>query len=160
MTDGHHLTSTGPQPDGDPVALARGAALLFGVVFLLVGVLGFVPGVTTDLDQLGGSGHHSGAELFGVFQVSVLHNLVHVLFGLLGLAAAFRPRLAPAYLVGSGLVYAALTIYGLVIDHGSDANVVPLDTADTWLHAVLAAALLLIGFAVGSALQRKGQYTR
>jgi predicted Co/Zn/Cd cation transporter (cation efflux family) len=95
-----------------------------------------------------------------VFQVSVLHNLVHVLFGLLGLGAALRPRLAPAYLVGSGIIYAALTIYGLVVDHGSDANVVPLDTADTWLHAVLAAALLLIGFAVGSALQRKGQYTR
>lgn len=160
MPEGQHLSSTGPRPDEDPEVLARGAASLFGALFLAAGVLGFVPGVTTHLDQLSGSGHHSGAELFGVFQVSVLHNLVHVLFGLLGLAAALRPRLAPAYLVGSGIVYAALTIYGLVIDHGSDSNVVPVDTADTWLHAVLAIAMLLIGFAVGSALQRRGRYTR
>ncbi|MDR6120276.1 hypothetical protein QE370_003460 [Aeromicrobium sp. SORGH_AS981] len=160
MPEGQHLSSTGPRPDEDPEVLARGAASLFGALFLAAGVLGFVPGLTTHLDQLSGSGHHSGAELFGVFQVSVLHNVVHLLFGLLGLAAALRPRLAPAYLVGSGIVYAALTIYGLVIDHGSDSNVVPVDTADTWLHAVLAIAMLLIGFAVGSALQRKGQYTR
>lgn len=51
------------------------AALVVGAVFLLVGILGFVPGITTDYDLLGGAGHHSGAKLLGIFQVSVLHNL-------------------------------------------------------------------------------------
>ena len=63
---------------------ARGAAAAVGVVFLLVGALGFIPGVTTDYDSMTFADHESGAELFGVFQVSVLHNIVHVLFGVGG----------------------------------------------------------------------------
>ncbi|MGW0562298.1 DUF4383 domain-containing protein, partial [Streptomyces sp. NPDC003016] len=52
------------------------AALLVGAVFLLVGVLGFIPGVTTDYDTMKFAEHHSEAKLLGVFQVSVLHNIV------------------------------------------------------------------------------------
>lgn len=155
-----HLSSTGPRRDGDPTVLARAAALVFGVVFLLVGVLGFVPGVTTNVDQLSGSGHHSGAELLGLFQVSVLHNVVHLLFGVLGLAAAWRPRFAGAYLVGGGLVYAALTVYGFVIDRTSDANVVPVNTADNWLHLGLAVVMLLVGLAVTLAMRPGARVSR
>lgn len=54
------------------------AALLIGIVFLLVGVLGFIPGVTTNYDSLSGAGHHSEAKLLGIFQVSYLHNAVHL----------------------------------------------------------------------------------
>ncbi len=50
------------------------------VVFLVVGVLGFVLGVTTNYDSMAFAGHESGALLFGVFAVSVLHNLVHLVF--------------------------------------------------------------------------------
>lgn len=147
---------TQPAPeDGDPAVVARGAAGLFGVVFLLVGILGFVPGVTSNVDQLAAGGHHSEAELLGLFQVSVLHNVVHLLFGVAGLAAAARPRLAPAYLVGGGVVYAVLTVYGLVVDQSFKANFVPLNTADNWLHAGLAVAMVLAGVGVGAAL-RKG----
>jgi hypothetical protein len=60
-------------------------AQLVGVVFLLVGILGFIPGITTDYDQLAFAGHDSGALLLGLFMVSVLHNLVHVAFGVAGL---------------------------------------------------------------------------
>ncbi|HLU43103.1 MAG TPA: DUF4383 domain-containing protein, partial [Microthrixaceae bacterium] len=59
---------------GDTAAAARAAAGLVGVVFLLVGVLGFIPGITTNYDAMEFAGHESGAELFGVFQVSILHN--------------------------------------------------------------------------------------
>ena len=62
----------------------QGAAVLVAAAFLVIGVLGFVPGVTTHLDQLQWAGHHSGAELFGVFEVSVLHNLMHLAFGVIG----------------------------------------------------------------------------
>lgn len=142
------------RPDGDPAVVARGGALLFGVAFLLAGVLGFVPGVTSNLGELGAGGHHSGAQLLGIFQVSVLHNVVHLLFGVAGLAVAARPRFAPLYLLGGGAVYAALTVYGIVIDQSSAVNVVPVDTADNWLHAILAFAMLLVGAGVAAALRQ------
>jgi hypothetical protein len=62
-------------------------ALMVEVTFLVAGVLGFIPGVTTGYDALTFAGHHSGAMLFGLFQVSILHNLVHLAFAVAGLAA-------------------------------------------------------------------------
>jgi uncharacterized membrane protein YiaA len=70
------------------------ASAAVGAVFLLVGILGFIPGVTTDYDMLAGAGHHSGAMLFGIFEVSVLHDVVHLLFGVAGLAMARMARTA------------------------------------------------------------------
>jgi hypothetical protein len=61
-------------------AAVQTAALVVGAAFLLVGVLGFVPGITSNFSELSFAGHHSGALLLGVFQVSVLHNVVHLLF--------------------------------------------------------------------------------
>jgi Domain of unknown function (DUF4383) len=66
------------------------AALAVGVVFLAVGVAGFIPGVTTNYDTLALASHHSEALLLGLFQVSILHNIVHLLFGVAGLVAALR----------------------------------------------------------------------
>jgi len=55
------------------------------VAFLLIGVLGFVPGVTSDYGAMEFAGHESGALLLGLFQVSILHNIVHLLYGVAGL---------------------------------------------------------------------------
>jgi Domain of unknown function (DUF4383) len=60
----------------------QSVAALVGVVFVLVGVIGFIPGITTQYHDLSFAGHDSGAKLLGIFQVSILHNLVHLLFGL------------------------------------------------------------------------------
>ncbi|MFF8606618.1 DUF4383 domain-containing protein [Streptomyces sp. NPDC015346] len=121
------------------------AALLVGAVFLLVGVLGFIPGITTDYDSLKFAEHDSHAKLLGIFQVSILHNLVHVLFGVVGMAMARTPGGARAFLIGGGVVYLALWIYGLVIDLDSDANFVPVNSADNWLHLALGAVMVLLG---------------
>jgi hypothetical protein len=121
------------------------AALLMGAVFLLVGILGFVPGVTTDYDSLEFAEHHSGAQLLGIFQVSVLHNLVHLLFGIAGVLMARTPLGARRYLIGGGVVYLALWIYGLVIDLDSKANFVPVNEADNWLHLALGVAMVALG---------------
>ncbi len=121
------------------------AAATVGAVFLLVGILGFIPGVTTDYDMLAGAGHHSGAKLFGIFEVSVLHNVVHLLFGVAGLAMARMARTAQLYLVGGGIVYLALWVYGLVIDKDSSANFVPVNDADNWLHLVLGLGMVALG---------------
>ncbi len=69
-------------------SLVQLAALVVGAVFLLVGVLGFIPGITTHYATLTFAGHDSGAQLVGLFNVSVLHNIVHLLFGVAGLALA------------------------------------------------------------------------
>ncbi|MGW3961786.1 DUF4383 domain-containing protein [Amycolatopsis sp. NPDC005003] len=121
------------------------AAAVVAVVFLLVGVLGFVPGITTGYDRLSFAGHDSMAMLLGVFMVSVLHNIVHLLFGVAGLASARTPRGARLFLIAGGAVYLVLWLYGLLIDHGSDANFVPVNTADNWLHLGLGVGMIALG---------------
>src|SRR5690606_8566331 len=106
------------------------AAMVVGAVFLLVGILGFVPGITSDFDTLQFAGHESEAMLLGIFQVSILHNIVHLLFGVAGLAMARSWSGARTFLIGGGVIYLVLFIYGLVIDHDSSANFVPLNSAD------------------------------
>ncbi|OXM75335.1 MULTISPECIES: DUF4383 domain-containing protein [Amycolatopsis] len=124
---------------------ARAAAGVVGAVFLLVGILGFVPGITTGYDELTFAGHHSGALLLGVFAVSVLHNIVHLLFGVAGLAASRSAGAARAFLIGGGAIYLVLWVYGLVVDEAGSANFVPVNTADNWLHLVLGVAMIALG---------------
>jgi hypothetical protein len=120
-------------------------ARVVGAVFLLVGVLGFIPGITTNYDQMEFAGHMSGAKLLDVFEVSVLHNLVHLLLGIAGLALSRTVSQASAYLVGGGAIYLVLWVYGLVVDQGSDANFVPVNDADNWLHLVLGVGMIALG---------------
>lgn len=127
---------------GSPV---QAAAALVGVAFLVVGVMGFIPGITADRDSLAAAGHESHAELFGLFQVSVLHNVLHLLFGVAGIALARTASGARLVLLGGGATYLALWLYGLVVDEDSQANVVPLNTADNWLHLVLGVGMVALG---------------
>jgi hypothetical protein len=121
------------------------AAMAVGLVFLLVGVLGFIPGITTNYGAMEFAGHESGAKLLGIFQVSILHNLVHLLFGLAGLLLTRTIAGARTYLVGGGAIYLVLWLYGLLIDHQSEANFVPLNRADDWLHFVLGVGMIAVG---------------
>jgi arginine exporter protein ArgO len=125
------------------------AAMIVGAVFLLVGVLGFIPGVTTDYNTMSFAGHESDAKLLGIFQVSILHNLVHVLFGVWGLAAAKSFNGSRTFFLAGGVIYLVLFIYGLVIGHDTAANFVPVNSADNWLHLILALAMLAIGLLLG-----------
>ena len=122
------------------------AAQIVGVVFLLVGILGFIPGITSNYDTMQFAGHTSEALLLGIFQVSILHNIVHLLFGAAGLLMAKTPGQARNYLVGGGIIYLVLWIYGLLIGQDSTANFVPLNSADNWLHLILGIGMLGLGF--------------
>ncbi|NIH85166.1 DUF4383 domain-containing protein [Amycolatopsis granulosa] len=128
---------------------AQVVAAVVGVVFLLVGIAGFIPGLTTHYDMLSFAGHHSGAMLLGVFAVSILHNLVHLAFGVAGLALARTASGARTFLIAGGAIYLVLWIYGLVVDHDSAGNFVPVNTADNWLHLGLAVGMIALGLATG-----------
>ena len=122
--------------------LAQTLALVFGIAFLGAGILGFIPGITTNYGEMKFAGSESGAELLGIFQVSVLHNIVHLLFGVAGLAFARTVDGARTYLLGSGVIYIVLFLYGLLVSAGSDANFVPANNADDFLHLALGVGLL------------------
>jgi hypothetical protein len=125
------------------------SSLVVGAVFLVVGILGFVPGATTSFSEMTFAGMESGAMLFGVFQVSVLHNIVHLLFGVLGVYLASSVAGSRNFLLWGGVVYLALWLYGMLIPMESAANFVPMNMADNWLHMVLGIGMVVLGLVLG-----------
>ena len=126
----------------------RRFALIFGIVFLLVGVAGFVPALTTphthgDMVMTTGM-----ALLFGLFPVNLLHNLAHVLFGVWGLFAAKSDTAARLYGQVVAVAYGLLTIMGLVtaMNLHTAFGFIPLYGHDIWLHAALAVVAAYFGF--------------
>ncbi len=125
---------------------AQGAAVGVGAVFLILGVAGFVPGLTSGLNHLQWLGHHDGgatAELFGVFDTSVSHNLLHLGSGVAGLVLARTYPRARIFLIGGGLLYLGLWLWG-VMDH-TPRQVLPLDQADNWLHLAAGVVMVVLG---------------
>lgn len=116
--------------------MLRKAALATGVVFVLIGVLGFIgPFVTDD-------------KLLGLFRVDGTHNMVHILSGLAALAASTRRDWSRLFFQVMGVVYALVTVLGLIAGSGGQVlGLFYVNTADNLLHLVLAAAFLYLGFA-------------
>ena len=119
-------------------------ARLFSIAFLLLGILGFIPGITTDAPG-DFAGEDSDAELLGIFQTSILLNLVHLLVGIVGLALSRTWDGARTFLIGGGVIYVALWVLGLV----GGADWIPTNDADHWLHFVLGVVMLGAGFLLG-----------
>lgn len=136
------MSALSPDPKTPKPAHVQLGAAGVSVVFLLVGVAGFIPGITTRYMDMEVAGNGSDAQLLGLFRVSVLHNVVHLAFGVVGLAFSRTPRKAVNFLLYGGFVYAALFFYGIVIDYQSKANFVPFDDADNVLHFALAAMMI------------------
>jgi hypothetical protein len=115
---------------------------LVGMVFLLVGIAGFIPGITTNLyEGLEFAGSGGNAELLGIFEVSILHNIVHGLFGIAGLALARTASGARTFMIGGGVIYVALWLLGIA----GGANWIPSNAADNWLHLGLGGAMVVLG---------------
>ncbi|MGX1159174.1 uncharacterized protein DUF4383 [Arthrobacter sp. SLBN-100] len=115
-----------------------------GALFLLLGIVGFIPGITANYGSLGFAGPGSGAELFGIFQVSVLHNAVHLVFGIAGLVMARTHRQGRNFLIYGGVAYLFLWLYGLLIGDDLPANFLPENNADNWLHLALGLAMIAL----------------
>jgi hypothetical protein len=145
-------TATSGRATRDTGDLVRKLAMATGVVFVLVGILGFIPGITQDLGELKFMGDDSDAQLLGLFEVSWLHNFVHLLYGVAGIAMSRKSSTARTYLLVGGAVYLVLWVYGLIVvggdeDGSSAANFVPLNDADNWLHLGLGIVMILMGMA-------------
>jgi hypothetical protein len=130
--------------------------LLVGLVFLVVGILGFIPGITTNYDELKFAGHDSDAQLLGIFDTSILHNIVHLIFGVAGLTLARTIAGAQNYLIGGGVIYLALFVYGAIwgADEGG-ANFIPMNWADNILHVALGGGMVLLGVVLGKQVVRR-----
>lgn len=123
-------------------------ALAFGIVFLLVGIAGFVPAFLTPLDP----SHplpavDSGAgQLFGLFPVNLLHNIVHIAFGIWGLVAYRTLGASVGYARAVAIIYAVLGVMGLIPGLSTTFGLVPLYGHDVWLHFLLAGVAAYFGF--------------
>jgi len=113
------------------------AAILFGIVFLLVGILGFFPSLAPN------------EMLFGIFHVNTAHNLVHLLSGAIALLCGMSStHVSRLYFRIFGLVYALVAVLGFVQGEGNLLGLISNNMADAWLHAAIAAVSLTFGFAV------------
>jgi Domain of unknown function (DUF4383) len=135
-------------------------ALAVGAVFLLVGILGFIPGITSNYEALSFAGHGSGALLLGIFQVSVLHNVVHLLYGVAGILLSRTETRSRNYLLYGGIIYLVLWLYGLIVGHESAANFVPINTADNWLHFVLGIGMIALALLLSRSARTARTATR
>ncbi len=118
-------------------------ALAVGLAFTGAGIAGFF---VTGFDEF--AGRDTDETLLG-FEINPLHNIVHILFGVAGLAMAKNYKSATTYLIGGGVIYLLLTVYGWLIDQDSAANFVPLNNADNWLHLALGIGMIALGM-IGS----------
>jgi arginine exporter protein ArgO len=128
----------------------QGAALIVGAVFLLLGALGFLPGVTVHHDSLAWAGHQSDAELFGVFGISVLHNVIHLIYGIAGLICARTYSASRAYLFSGGAILVGLWIYRMAADHPYLTALFPLNRADSWLHFGLGVVMVVLALTLAA----------
>ncbi|HEX7938471.1 MAG TPA: DUF4383 domain-containing protein [Gemmatimonadaceae bacterium] len=121
------------------VKMVTRIATVFGAVFLLVGILGLVTsgGMSMAADP-------APAMILGMFPVNLLHNIVHILFGVWGLVAMRSFAMAKMYAQVGGVIYIVLAICGLVIP--TTFGLIPIGGNDIWLHAALGLVLAGVGF--------------
>ncbi len=127
-------------------------AYVSGVLFVLIGIAGFIPGVTVmphvhDPNMIVDTGY---GRLMGLFPVNVLHNLVHIGLGVWALFAASDVMGARNYCRGSAIIYGALAVLGLFPGFNTLFGLVPIHSHDIWLHAGIAAVAAYFGWAKSS----------
>jgi len=138
----------------------RTFALVLGIVFLAIGVLGFFPGLVTAPapgHELAVDGMHG--QLFGLFPVNWLHNLIHALFGVWGIVAARGWGASRAYARSVAIIYGVLTVMGLIPVLNTTFGLVPIYGNDVWLHAILAVAAAYFGWAVKAPVEHRAGTT-
>jgi Domain of unknown function (DUF4383) len=129
-------------------------ALAAGIIYLLVGIVGFIPASLSPAGVVGHEDTHGVAvtalygRLMGLFPVNVLHNLVHVLIGIWGIVAYRSFDRARTYAKGLAIIYALFAVMGLIPGLNTVFGLVPLYGHDVWLHALTALVAAYFGWGV------------
>jgi Domain of unknown function (DUF4383) len=131
--------------------MTRTFTLVAGVVFLVAGVLGFIPEITVSHVVLYMPGTNGGHEyLLGIFAVDTVHNLINLVIGALGIAAYYRDQ-GRLYCQGVGIVCLLIGILGfipaLVLGNGMVLGLFHVNLADNVVYVVVGAVAAYFGFA-------------
>jgi hypothetical protein len=142
------MTTASPHAHGIHFGRAdvQNAGMGVGIVLMLVGVLGFIPGVTTQYSELMFLGPDSHAMFIGLFQVSMLLNIVQLAIGAAGWAMSRDAHGARNFLIGAGALYIILSIFGLSVGVGSAANFLSFNMTDNWTLLVLGVVMIAAGW--------------
>ena len=124
----------------------QNAGMGVGILLMLVGILGFVPGITSQYSTLMFLGPDSHAMFLGVFQVSMLLNIVQLAIGATGWAMSRTEDGARNFLLGAGALYVVLAIFGFIVGVDSAANFLSLNMMDNWTHLVLGVVMASAGW--------------
>ena len=126
----------------------RTFALIWGILFLGAGAGGFIPGLwhaaPDHYPPLAVDSFYGDA--LGLFPVNILHNIVHLLFGVWGLLAYKSHSAAKGYAKAVAIAYGLLIVLGLLPATNTMFGLVPIFGNDVWLHAILALPAAYFGF--------------
>jgi len=117
--------------------MIRFIAVLFGIGFIFAGVAGFLPSFNPN------------GMLFGMFEVNTMHNIVHLVSGVIAIMAATSHRFSRLFFQVFGVVYSIVAIVGFA--RGGDLMLMHVNMADNFLHLGIGVIALLIGFALSKA---------
>jgi hypothetical protein len=115
--------------------MLKKVALVFGMVLLTIGILGFVPPLAPN------------DKLLGIFKVDGMHNIIHILSGIAALIASKSEAYASTYFKVFGVVYALVMVVGFI--QGDEVlGLITINMADNLLHLLIAGSSLYLGFGV------------
>lgn len=120
-------------------------ALVFGIIYLLVGILGLIPGLITPAANPGVTLNVLNGLLFGVFPVNILHTLVHLIIGVWGILAYRTFSASRSFSITAGIIFIVLFVMGLIPVLDVLFGLAPLYGSDIWLHLLSGIVALAVG---------------
>ena len=123
----------------------RTFALVLGLGFIVAGVAGFFP--TPAEPPAGLTQTHGFGHALGLLPVNTLHNIVHIVFGLMGVLASRGSLMSGrGYAQFVAVAYGLLTVLGLLPQTNTTFGLIPIYGNDVYLHGIIAAISAYFGF--------------
>lgn len=117
--------------------MLRALAILFGIFFISLGIMGFIPYYITN------------GKLFDIFRLNFEHNIVHLATGVISLLSGLiSPFASKNFFIICGVIYAFLAIFGFQLEDGKLFDMIAVNMPDNVLHAGIGSMFLVIGFSL------------